>query len=225
MSIVQKLRRRFSRPKQIIEGYENPDLVETIFLKTVNYTPSGAWPLVANTDTVLDFGGGAGIHYRAARQQCPGIRWAVVETPAMVRRAKELATDRLMFFERIDQAADWLGSVDLVHSNGAIQYVPDPLATIEALCALQAPRMMWHRVPLSDAGPKRELQTSYLSDNGPGVLPVSEEKLVRYERQWLSGQAFIQAHLAYTLVERGPDPAERGTQQLRFERRAAVPSS
>lgn len=30
----------------------------------------------------------------------------------MVQRAKELGTDRLMFFERIDQAADWLGTVE-----------------------------------------------------------------------------------------------------------------
>ncbi|UPT88383.1 hypothetical protein HAP41_0000004395 [Bradyrhizobium barranii subsp. apii] len=121
MTFVQRVKRKLLPPREVIQGYENPELVETIFLKTINYNPDSDWPLVAGINTVLDFGGGAGLHYKVARRQCPDIRWAVVETPAMVQRAKELGTDRLMFFERIDQAADWLGTVDLLHSNGAIQ--------------------------------------------------------------------------------------------------------
>ena len=54
-------------------------------------------------------------------KHAPNIRWAVVGTPAMVQRAKELATDRLMFLVHIEQAAAWLGDVDRVHSNGTIQ--------------------------------------------------------------------------------------------------------
>ncbi|QOG23484.1 hypothetical protein [Bradyrhizobium sp. SEMIA] len=137
MNFVRRVKRKFFRPRQVIEGYEDPELVETIFLKTINHTPQGGWPLVSAIKTVLDFGGGAGLHYKIARQQSPDIRWAVVETPAMVRRAKELATDKLMFFEDIESAAAWLGSVDLMHSNGAIQYVPDALATIRTLCSVR----------------------------------------------------------------------------------------
>ena len=65
----------------MIEGYENDELVETIFRKTVAYEPTGDWPLVAGVKTVIDFGGGSGLHYKLARQQSPDIRWAVVETP------------------------------------------------------------------------------------------------------------------------------------------------
>ncbi|MGY4624433.1 putative methyltransferase (TIGR04325 family) [Bradyrhizobium sp. USDA 4486] len=217
MDFVQRAKRKLFPPREVIEGYENPELVETIFLKTINYEPSGNWPLVMGVKTVLDFGGGAGLHYKLARQQRPDIRWAVVETPAMVHRARELATDRLMFFERIEQAANWLGIVDLVHSNGAIQYVRDPIETIRSLCLVRPAALAWHRVPLSDES-RREMQTSYLSDNGPGTLRASSEKLVRYDRTWISEQAFIDAHKSYRVAERGPDPAERGTQQFKFER-------
>ncbi|MCJ9700028.1 hypothetical protein [Bradyrhizobium sp. SHOUNA76] len=217
MNFVQRVKRKLFPPREIIEGYENPDLVETIFLKTINYKPGGDWPLVAGLKAVLDFGGGAGLHYKLARQQSPDISWAVVETPAMVQRAKQLGTDKLMFFERIEHAADWLGSVDLVHSNGAIQYIPDALETIKALCSVRPAAMAWHRVPISDKT-RREIQTSYLSDNGPGLSLASKEKLVRYERNWISEQVFVGAHEGFRITERGPDPTERGTEQFRFAR-------
>ncbi|WP_143198583.1 hypothetical protein [Bradyrhizobium sp. AS23.2] len=216
MNFIQRVRRKVFRPRETIEGYENPELVETIFRKTINYKPAGDWPLVAGLRTVLDFGGGAGRHYKLACQLSPDIRWAVVETPAMVRRAKELATDQLMFFVQIGKAADWLGSVDLIYSNGAIQYVPDAFKTIRDLCAVGAETMVWHRVPISDGEPRREVQTSYLSDNGPGQSLALKEKLVTYERQWISEQGFVQAHEGYRIVERGPDAGEQGTQQFKF---------
>ncbi|MGY4354635.1 hypothetical protein ACVW0J_001128 [Bradyrhizobium sp. i1.7.7] len=148
MTFIKRVKRKLLPPREVIQGYENPELVETIFLKTINYNPDSDWPLVAGINTVLDFGGGAGLHYKVARRQCPDIRWAVVETPAMVQRAKELGTDRLMFFERIDQAADWLGTVDLIHSNGTIQYVPDALETVRTLCSVRP--AMFGMVPRSD---------------------------------------------------------------------------
>ncbi|MCP3395233.1 hypothetical protein NLM27_41615 [Bradyrhizobium sp. CCGB12] len=218
MNFVQKVKRKLFPPREVVEGYENPELVETIVLKTINYRPSGDWPLVQGLKAVLDFGGGAGLHYKVARQQSPDIRWAVVETPAMVRRAKELATDRLMFFEGIEEAADWLGNVDLIHSNGAIQYVPDASKTIRDLCSVRPKTMAWHRVPISD-GARREVQMSYLSENGPGRSLVSKEKLVRYDRSWISEIAFVEAHDGYLLAQRGPDPSEHGTQQFRFVQR------
>jgi len=182
MSLIQKLRRRLLPPRGTIEGYESDELVDTIYRKTVAYQPKANWPLVDGLSAVLDFGGGAGVHYKTASRQSPDVRWAVVETPAMVRRAKELATEKLRFFERIEEAADWLGNVDLVHSNGAIQYVPDAFGTIQALCAIMPAKLVWYRVPISDGEARREIQTSYLSDNGPGQLSSSEEKLVRYEK-------------------------------------------
>lgn len=217
VNLVQRVKRKLFQPKETIEGYENPELVDTIFQKTVNYKPDQHWPLVEGLSAVLDFGGGAGLHYKMARETSPNIRWAVIETPAMVQRAIELATDRLMFFERIEQAADWLGAVDLVHSNGAIQYVPDALATVRALCSVRPTLLAWYRVPLSEEA-RSEIQRSYLSDNGPAMLLTSNEKLVQYERHWIPEQAFIEAHKGFHIAERTPDPAERGTQHFKFAR-------
>ncbi len=216
MSLIQRLRRKLFPPREVIEGYENEELVETIYRKTVAFQAEGDWPLVQNVRTVLDFGGGAGIHYKLARQQSPDIRWAVVETPAMVRRASKLATNRLMFFSEIEKAADWLGSIDLMHSNGAIQYVEDALATVRALCAARPARMVWYRVPVSDGSAKTETQTSFLSHNGPGELTTGSEKLVKYARHWIAENAFVAAHEGYRLSEQGPDPREHGTRHFSF---------
>ena len=88
-AIVRRLRRRLFPPREVIEGYEQAELVETIFQKTKAHDPRGDWTLMAGVSTVLDFGGGCGLHYKMARRQTPDIRWAVVETPAMAARASE----------------------------------------------------------------------------------------------------------------------------------------
>lgn len=220
MRLVQRLRRRLFPPRQIIEGYENEELVDTIFRKTVSYRPDGSWPLVSGVATVLDFGGGAGLHYKLARLQNPQIRWAIVETRAMVHRASELTTDKLKFFSDINAAADWLKDVELMHSNGAIQYVPNPIEIVKSLCATRPRAMAWRRVPTDERQESAiELQTSFLSDNGPGTLLGVRNKLVRYERQRIPTHAFLLAHEGYRLTERSSDPLERSTEQFRFERR------
>lgn len=218
MGFMQKVRRKLFPPTEVIEGYENPELVETIFRKTVSYQPLGEWPLVVGVRTVLDFGGGAGLHYKAARKQSPDVRWAVVETPAMARRAKELATDRLMFFDEIAEASAWLGEIELMHSDGAIQYVPDAIDTIRALCAARPRTMVWRRVPITAGIVDPEIQTSFLSDNGPGIGATGNDKLVRYARHRISEGAFVSAHDGYHMVERSADPREDGTHQFRFSR-------
>lgn len=45
MNFVQRVRRKIFPPAEIIEGYEDPELVETIFLKTITHKPSGDWCL------------------------------------------------------------------------------------------------------------------------------------------------------------------------------------
>ncbi|MEK9285521.1 hypothetical protein MTR72_38985 [Bradyrhizobium sp. ISRA442] len=144
------------------------------------------------------------MHYKLAERRSPGIRWAVVETPGMVARASELATERLRFFSDIDSAAAWLGEIDLMHSNSALQYTPDPPATLKRLCGLNARTMYWARLWLTDRV-RRETQTSYLSDNGPRALVGLPEKLVRYDRTSVMEADFLAAHSSYVLRDRGPD--------------------
>jgi putative methyltransferase (TIGR04325 family) len=200
--IVSSITRRLFPPSQTIEGYEHSELVDVIFRKTLAYRPDGEWREMAGSSSVLDFGGGCGLHYKQAGSST--VRWAIVETPVMVARATELATDRLRFFTSIDEAADWLGPIDVMHSNGALQYVDNPYSILQQLCALRSKRMLWYRVFLSPDIEKKDLQSSLLGDNGPGSIPVTE-KNVRYVRTAIPEQAFLDAHESYKLEERGPD--------------------
>ena len=88
--------------------YEDADLVETVFRKTVAARAAQpidavtaklalAW-LIGSPRRVLDFGGACGGRYFALRDLIPAdVTWHVVETPAMVARARELEDDRLRF--------------------------------------------------------------------------------------------------------------------------------
>jgi putative methyltransferase (TIGR04325 family) len=203
--IIRQLQRRLFPPREIIEGYEQAELVEMVFQKTKAFVPEGDWPLMAGVSSVLDFGGGCGLHYKLARRQSPDIRWAVVETPAMARRAAELATERLRFFADIGEAQNWLGTPEMMHSNGALQYTPEPRLTLQQLCSLKASRMCWDRVLLSNSGWQREVQSSYLTDNGPGRAPGATEKLVKYDRTGIPEVEFLAAHSDYDLMEHGKD--------------------
>ncbi len=189
-------------PLETIHGYEHPELIEAIFHKTEAYTPTAPWPEIAGARAVLDFGGGCGRHYKEAANQSPGLRWAVVETPSMVTRARELQTQNLHFFTSIEEAAEWLGEVDLVHSNGALQYAPDPIGTVNQLCQLNAKRLLWYRLVFGSG--ERQKQISFLSDNGPGQSKGISKK-VAYERTLIPLAVFLDAHRGYTLTDRGLD--------------------
>jgi hypothetical protein len=203
--LAARLFRRVRRPSETIQGYEHPELVEVVFQKALAYAPQGEWPEMVGVTSVLDFGGGCGVHHKLARLQSPDIKWAVVETPAMVARAAELATDRLRFFDSIREAAAWLGSIEVIHSSGALQYTPEPEQTLRELCGLNAKKMLWLRMALSTDTLEREMQSSNLGDNGPGRLAGLKEKTVLYARTKLPEKVFLDAHKGYALTARGPD--------------------
>lgn len=205
--LFHRLKRKLLPPAGKLEGYENDELVDVVFRKTLAYDPPKEdWPDVLGTSTVLDFGGACGAHYKEAVLHTPDVRWAVVETAAMVRRASELANERLRFFVSVVEAADWLGSIDLMHSSGVLQYVPNPEATVAELCALGAKRMQWRRLLLTQGATIRETQTSFLTDNGPGTIEGLQEKSVEYGRTKMPERTFLHAHSDhYRLVDRGAD--------------------
>ncbi len=199
---------RMLPPREILEGYEHPELIEIMFRKARDFSPTHRWDEFADRSTVLDFGGGFAQHYKCATPLSPDVRWAVVETPAVVQRASALASDRLRFFTSVEAAANWLGEIDLMHSDGALHYAPDPMRALRSLCAAGAREMLWKRTFLS-ATDRTEIedQLSRLDENGPRVanergLTVSR-KLVRYRMTRIPEAEFIKMHSAYELVERG----------------------
>lgn len=191
-------------PARTIEGYQHPDLVDVIVRKTVAYRPEAGCLNIGNARTVLDFGGGAGRHYKEAVDDSHAVRWAIVETPAMVEGATKLSTDKLRFFTNITEATKWLGHVDLMHSNGALQYAPDPVMTLRALCDVGAQQMLWYRLFLSDRA-EHVTQISRLADNGPGQLSGIGNKKVSYTFTKIAESEFVASHAGYSLAERGAD--------------------
>lgn len=186
-------------PLETLHGYEHPELVDVVFRKTVAYVPTLAWPEMIGVATVLDFGGGCGQHYKRANSST--VKWAVVETPAMVSRAQQLETDNLKFFDDIERAARWLGNIDVMHSDGAVQYTSSPIETIRRLCDIGATTLLWHRIPFGNGA---EMQVSRLMDNGPGRMAAPLKK-VSYQRILVSKAAFLDAHLGYDLRSEGAD--------------------
>jgi putative methyltransferase (TIGR04325 family) len=132
--------------------------------------------------TVLDFGGGCGFHYCmvAAAIRTP-LRWAIVETPIMAEHATAVAQGRFDVFTDIGDAAAALGRVDIVHASGSIQYVRDPLATLQTLAALRARHFVLARFPWWDRAQIVGVQDSLLSGNSVGLLPPGiTDRPIRY---------------------------------------------
>jgi len=198
MNVVSRLVRQLKyATAEKLSGYEDRELVDVIFKKTKLFRPTERWTEVDGAATVLDFGGGCGIHYAMA--QLPNVRWAVVETPAMVDRASEIATDRLRFFADVSEAAAWLGSVDVMHSNGALQYASEPETKLRELCTLGAKTMLWKRVALSDRL-ETDLQSSLLAHNGPGVVKGIKNKSITYALTRLPESLFLSCHARYRVA-------------------------
>ena len=217
-----RLPRWRAKPESASQGYDDKLLIDVIIRKTAairdaaridDVIPGEAVlptiTAIAAADTagplhVLDFGGGAGLHYFVARQAFPQrqFRWAVAETPSMATGASRFADGRLCFFTSIDEAAHWLGGIGLIHCVSALQYVPEPEATLHGLVTLGASSMLWAKLMLGD---RREqfAQTSRLRDNGPGPLPPGvADRSVIYSGIRVARGTFLDAHRAagYRLV-------------------------
>src|SRR5260370_7911327 len=87
-----------ARPAETLDGYENPELIEMVYQKTLAYKPVGTWPDMVGASSVLDFGGACGLHYKMPTQRSPGIRGAVVQPPPILSKAPHLPPIPLPFF-------------------------------------------------------------------------------------------------------------------------------
>ena len=180
------------------DGYENREVVEVVTQKTLCYrndlkraafpasiNATNAYSLVAlllsvsqaKSINVLDFGGAAGAHYFLARSILPEsteLNWVVVETPAMAQRAGVLLGNReLRFSADLKEARRWLGQVDLLHTSGTLQCVPDPYEQFQQLVNIQAQYMLLNRLGLTRGDyDVITIHKSQLSWNGPGPLPA-----------------------------------------------------
>lgn len=157
---------RFYRSLRVIEEFragEEPWLPCTAATRRF----FSAIPQVRN---VLDFGGGFGVGYFSLHQPC---RWAVVETITTAVMASLLGGESLKFFDSLEGAHAWLGEVDIVHTNSAIQYTEYPEGSLRALCAFRARYMLLMRCDLEE---ERQLRTQVagIEHQGPGNIPLPQ---------------------------------------------------
>jgi putative methyltransferase (TIGR04325 family) len=121
---------------------------------------------------VLDFGGSFGFHAMVCAKVLPDIatRWAVVESPAVAALARPVESDWLRVFANIGEAMDWLGGVDLTHSSGTLQYLPNPDQAVLNLVNLGARVMLWQRMMFANRPRTYVVQTIRVGadDNGLG---------------------------------------------------------
>lgn len=201
------LSRALAHLRPAIHGYEHPLLVESLYTRTQAYTPTAYTSDSATSRTVLDFGGGFGLHYKQAHPRTRGkyTRWAIVETSAICDLATQhnLETPYLHWFDRIDHAVAWLHSVDTIHCSGALQYSDLPHSNLLSLLALRARHIRWRRMAFA-SGSILEfgLQASYLSTNGPSA-PMSpwSDRRVLYPIAYIPKAWFMAAHAKdYTLM-------------------------
>ena len=177
------------------DGYENQKVVDVVVQKTISYRDSlaarpalvdatNAYSLIAvllsmvpgKTIRVVDFGGAAGAHYFLARSILPEsieLNWVVVETPAMAQRAGlALGNQELRFSKDLQEAESILGQVDLVHTSGTLQCVPEPYEQLRQLINIQAEYMLLNRLGVTQGDHEViTIHRSQLSWNGPGPMP------------------------------------------------------
>lgn len=121
---------------------------------------------------ILDFGGGCGVHYFTAHWSFVApFRWAIVESTAMAQQARAMGTGQFEAFDNIHAGAAWLGQVDLVYISGTIQYVPDPMGSLDAMISLGAPYFALTRFPIWTKPPIVGVQSTTLAENGIGPVP------------------------------------------------------
>ena len=125
---------------------------------------------------VLEIGGACGANYFELSHLLPGrIRsWHVVETPAMAAAGRGLVRDdRLTFYDALDTAVAQLENLDLLIAQGVLQYLMDPLQTLEALLKLGFTYAYVTRTVVGDSiqHPIITKQIVNLSAHGPGAFP------------------------------------------------------
>lgn len=199
-------------------AYQAEEIVEVVFQKTLIYkefldkNPLYLLPSVANsfcclipklaeninnsTIKVIDFGGACGALYFQIRKILPKnlkLLWAVVETPAMVNKAKVLENQEISFHNSLVYAFHLLEKVDIFHTSATIQALDNPREYLKKMVSIPADYAFFNRIGVHKG--KNDIYTvhkSKLSWNGPGDLPKGfQDKWVKYPYSFISEEFFL----------------------------------
>jgi putative methyltransferase (TIGR04325 family) len=145
---------------------------------------------------VLDFGGACGAHYFHTRKFInPKIKinWIVVETPTMVKAAKELENEELHFCDSLDEAIKKLEQIDLLHTSGTLQCVDEPYKYLDKILNSGSKWLLFNRLGLNQADDDViVIHHSKLSWNGIGELPEGyKDRRISYPFTFISENKFF----------------------------------
>ena len=195
------------------DGYDNDALIETIRRSAkevmegragwerdgvVFDAPLPAWPVsaaLARTAAanegrlhVLDYGGALGTTYlqhRAFLEGALDLHWTVVEQAKLAKiGAREFSTERLRFFETLDEAQSD-GPYHVVFFGCVLPYLEHPFETLEAVMdkTFGQPAILLDRTPVIDGGRDRLTVQRVPVTIHPASYPAwffSESKLLRF---------------------------------------------
>jgi putative methyltransferase (TIGR04325 family) len=214
---------RWFKPSSPPQGYDDEAVMDIVVRKTKalesvcieDVLPGDTFlPLLlaiaCSGYRVMDFGGGAGFHYLAASRAFPdrSFRWAIVEHPLMMKYASGIENENLKLFSSPEAAADWLGGIDLLHSNGVLQYLDRPEEMLRRLLEFRPMWAIWSRLLMgSDA--EVQMQVAPLSAHGPGPCPPGiVDREITHKTTVMNRAEFWAAHSDnYRTVWRSADSA------------------
>lgn len=226
--------------------YEDSDVIEVVESKTDAYRNAvlaGDGRVVSSRQTaqnmfvlscvchvrpldVLEIGGACGINYFELNHLCPGRikSWRIVETTTMAAAGRRLIRDgRLTFYDALDTAVAQLENLDLLIAQGVLQYMPDPLQTLETLLNLG---FDWVYITRTFVGngieyPIITKQVVNLSTHGPGGIPKgfadrkTSQPLTFVPFESIASLISVGYSVAYQFAEGGDRSMRIGSQTVR----------
>ena len=191
-----KIYNNFYEALEDSDTYEDPGVIRVVSLKTKAYRDSflsGSGRTVKNPQTVqnlfvlshiipdrplniLEIGGACGASYFEINKLLPGRikKWNVLETPSMVDAGRKLfQEDGLAFYDDLGKAISQLDKLDLLIAQGVLQYMKEPLRTLDVWLELGFAYIYITRTIVGEdiKNPIITKQVMNLSEHGPGTVP------------------------------------------------------
>jgi putative methyltransferase (TIGR04325 family) len=195
-------------------GYEDKALVEVVFTKTkwylqklqqsthgeIDFKTANLLFAILNVQKaqvhVLGLGSACGAHYFEVRKLLPPnirLNWVVVETPAMVAKAKALSNEELSFSDDLAKASQQIGKIDLFHTSGTLQCVDAPFLYLQQIIETGASYLLFNRMNFTlKSEPITIIHESFLWEHGIGTLADNNayHTIVKYPYSYLPKQRF-----------------------------------
>jgi putative methyltransferase (TIGR04325 family) len=163
---------------------------DSVLFERIEYS----WPLTAGLMwaaarhggelRVLDFGGSLGTTWRQNRRFLDGlktVRWHIVELKHFVACGrKEFQTEELRFYDSIEECLKE-AKVDGIVLSGVLQYMEDPYALADDICAIGLDFLLFDRLTLTEGADEFVLHCvpTYKSKIAYHILNKSElERIV-----------------------------------------------